>query len=85
MVTLCLSSIRHTYNLNVTGNPIASQTLVLAIGFGSDQTTWRHQVAALGTDYRLVLFDYLGCGLPASQAVVHPECRRALSTLERTG
>jgi sigma-B regulation protein RsbQ len=34
----------------------------LGHGFGSDQTGWRHQVAAYKSHYRIVFFDYLGCG-----------------------
>lgn len=39
-----------------------SQTLLFAHGFGSDQTAWRHQVAAFVADYRIVLFDHVGAG-----------------------
>jgi sigma-B regulation protein RsbQ len=62
MATLHPTALRRIYNLNVTGNLSARQTVVLAHRFGSDQTAWRHQAAALGADYRLVLFDHLGCG-----------------------
>lgn len=55
------ANIRHKFNVTVTGD--GSQTIVLAHGFGSDQTAWRYQVEALKPDYRLVLFDYLGCGM----------------------
>ncbi len=37
-----------------------SQTIVLAHGFGSDQTAWRHLEQALESDYRLVLFNMVG-------------------------
>lgn len=37
-------------------------TLVFAHGFGSDQTAWRHQVAAFKDHYQIVLFDHIGCG-----------------------
>lgn len=39
-----------------------SQTIIFAHGFGSDQTAWRHQVAAFQSDYRIVLFDHVGAG-----------------------
>lgn len=39
-----------------------SQTIVFAHGFGSDQSAWRHQVAAFASNYRLVLFDHVGAG-----------------------
>lgn len=48
------------FNLSVVGQ--GEPTLVLAHGFGSDQTAWRHQVAALAPRHRIVLFDHLGCG-----------------------
>ena len=38
------------------------QMLVLAHGFGSDQTAWRHQVEALKGRYRIVLYDHVGAG-----------------------
>lgn len=40
-----------------------SQTIIFAHGFGSDQTAWRHQVAAFASNYRIVLFDHVGAGL----------------------
>lgn len=52
--------ILNTYNISEIGN--GSTTLVLAHGFGSDQTAWHHQIEALKPNYRLILFDYLGCG-----------------------
>ena len=38
------------------------QTLILAHGFGCDQTMWRYLVPLLKDRYRLVLFDYVGSG-----------------------
>jgi len=38
------------------------QTLVLAHGFGCDQTVWRFMVPLLQSRYRLVLFDFIGSG-----------------------
>lgn len=49
---------RNNVNLQGSGN----QTLIFAHGFGSDQTAWRHQVAAFHSDYRVVLFDMVGAG-----------------------
>lgn len=54
------SAILKKFNVNIVGS--GSPTLVLAHGFGSDQLGWRHQVEVLKDHYRLVLFDYLGCG-----------------------
>lgn len=48
------------YNVNVIGS--GDTTLVFAHGFGSEQEAWRHQIAAFQAEYRIVLFDYLGCG-----------------------
>jgi sigma-B regulation protein RsbQ len=55
-----VSKILQKYNVNVVGR--GETTLVFAHGFGSEQTAWRHQIAAFQNNYRIVLFDYLGCG-----------------------
>lgn len=47
-------------NVNQLGS--GSQTIIFAHGFGSDQTAWRHQVAAFASDFRIVLFDHVGAG-----------------------
>lgn len=65
------------FNVNFIGH--GEPTLVLAHGFGSDQTAWRHQVEAFSPDHRMVLFDHLGCG-KADLSGYHP---RRYSTLER--
>lgn len=54
------AEIMRKFNVTVVGD--GEQTIVLAHGFGSDQTAWRYQVDALKPYYRLVLFDHLGCG-----------------------
>jgi sigma-B regulation protein RsbQ len=54
------SDILRKFNVTVVGS--GEPTLVFAHGFGSDQTAWRHQVAALEGSHRIVLFDHLGCG-----------------------
>lgn len=48
------------YNIHIVGT--GDQPLVMAHGFGSDQTAWRYQVEALSSQYRIVLFDYIGYG-----------------------
>jgi sigma-B regulation protein RsbQ len=48
------------FNVNIIGN--GDTTLVMAHGFGSDQHAWRYQIPMLSNQYRLVLFDHLGCG-----------------------
>lgn len=47
-------------NVQVLGE--GSKTVLLAHGFGCDQKMWRAVVPGLATDYRLVLFDYMGWG-----------------------
>lgn len=54
------TSILDRNNVRLLGN--GSQTIIFAHGFGSAQTAWRHQVAALASDYRIVLFDHVGAG-----------------------
>lgn len=57
-----VTSILQRNNVNILGNQSCDRTLVFAHGFGSDQTAWRHQVAAFASDYRIVLFDHVGAG-----------------------
>lgn len=47
-------------NVHILGQ--GEQTIVFAHGFGSDQSAWRHQVAAFESSYRIVLFDQVGAG-----------------------
>ncbi|WP_437683879.1 alpha/beta fold hydrolase [Sorangium sp. So ce131] len=47
-------------NVRVVGD--GERTVVLAHGFGTDQTAWRHQAAALARTHRVVLFDHVGAG-----------------------
>lgn len=46
--------------VNVFGN--GTKTLVLAHGFGCDQTMWRLLTPHLLDQFQIVLFDYVGCG-----------------------
>ncbi len=46
--------------VNVLGN--GTKTLVLAHGFGCDQTMWRFLTPQLLDQFKIVLFDYVGCG-----------------------
>ena len=55
-----ISSILQRNNVRIVGN--GTQTIILAHGFGSDQSAWRHQVAAFTSNYRVVLFDHVGAG-----------------------
>ena len=52
--------IRKRNNVHLLGE--GSQTMIFAHGFGSDQSAWRHQVAAFESNYRIVLFDHVGAG-----------------------
>ena len=47
-------------NVRVLGN--GPRTMILAHGFGCDQTMWRHVAPAFENDFRVVLFDYVGHG-----------------------
>ncbi len=57
---MAVNNLFHKFNVTVTGQ--GEPTLVLAHGFGSDQTAWRYQVSELSAQHRIVLFDHLGCG-----------------------
>lgn len=39
-----------------------NKTLMLAHGFGCDQQMWRFMLPLLEKEFRIVLFDYVGCG-----------------------
>ncbi|WP_281387357.1 alpha/beta fold hydrolase [Arenibacter arenosicollis] len=47
-------------NVNIIGK--GSQVIMFAHGFGCDQVMWRYITPAFEEDYKLVLFDYVGCG-----------------------
>lgn len=47
-------------NITVRGN--GSRAMVFAHGFGCNQNMWRHVAPAFEQDYRVVLFDHVGCG-----------------------
>jgi len=48
------------YNLTVLGQ--GETCIVFGHGFGCDQTIWRYVAPAFNAGYRVVLFDYVGCG-----------------------
>ena len=52
--------VRARNNVRVSGH--GERTIVFAHGFGCDQTMWRLVAPAFEADYRVVLFDYVGCG-----------------------
>ncbi len=47
-------------NVRIVGG--GGRTMILAHGYGCDQTMWRHLVDAFARDHRVVLFDYVGAG-----------------------
>ncbi|MFS4446527.1 alpha/beta fold hydrolase [Maribacter sp. 2307UL18-2] len=55
-----VNEIASKYNVKVSGE--GKQTILFAHGFGCDQNMWRFIVPAFEQDYKLVLFDYIGCG-----------------------
>lgn len=48
------------HNVNIVGS--GEQHIMLAHGFGTDQSVWRYLVPHLLDDYRVVLFDQMGAG-----------------------
>jgi sigma-B regulation protein RsbQ len=59
--------VRERNNVRVAG-PSDAPTMVLAHGFGCDQSMWRFVAPVFAADHRVVLFDHSGCGAshPAS-------------------
>lgn len=47
-------------NLHITGS--GEKIIILAHGFGCNQTMWRFLLPELEKNYRVILFDYVGCG-----------------------
>jgi len=47
-------------NVKVTGN--GEKVLLFGHGFGCDQNTWRAIIPAFESDYKIVVFDYVGAG-----------------------
>src|SRR4051812_13397406 len=53
-------SIRVRNNVRIVGS--GSRVMMFAHGFGCDQNMWRYVAPAFEHDFRIVLFDYVGCG-----------------------
>jgi sigma-B regulation protein RsbQ len=53
---------------NVTVLGEGTQPILFAHGFGCDQNVWRFIRSAFETDYKIILFDYVGCGKSDLQA-----------------
>ncbi|MEB8345072.1 alpha/beta hydrolase [Flavobacteriaceae bacterium KMM 6898] len=47
-------------NVKIIGH--GTQVLMFAHGFGCDQSMWRFVTPAFENEYKIVLFDYVGCG-----------------------
>ncbi|XP_076900639.1 karrikin insensitive 2 receptor CA-like [Bidens hawaiensis] len=52
--------VEEAHNVKILGS--GHQTIVLAHGFGTDQSVWKHLVPHLLQDYKVVLFDTMGAG-----------------------
>lgn len=53
-------SLSEIHHVNLFGN--GSQPMMFAHGFGCDQIMWRYITPAFEDEYKIVLFDYIGCG-----------------------
>ncbi|PIA33084.1 hypothetical protein AQUCO_04200087v1 [Aquilegia coerulea] len=52
--------VEEAHNIRVLGT--GERIIVLAHGFGTDQSVWKHLVPHLLNDYRVILFDTMGAG-----------------------
>ncbi|KAI7728318.1 hypothetical protein M8C21_021244 [Ambrosia artemisiifolia] len=52
--------IEQAHNVKIVGS--GDKTIILAHGFGTDQSVWKHLVPHLLEDYKVVLFDKMGAG-----------------------
>ena len=57
---MSITSITQRNSVRVSGN--GKRTMVLAHGFGCDQSMWRYLIPSFHDDYRTVLFDHVGSG-----------------------
>ena len=53
-------AVRKRNNVNFSGR--GQQVILFAHGFGCDQAMWRYVAPAFEDEYKVVLFDYVGCG-----------------------
>ena len=63
-------------NVRVLGQ--GTRTMLFAHGFGCDQNMWRFLLPAFESDYRLVLFDYVGSG----RSDIDAYCEERYATLD---
>ncbi|KAK9097233.1 hypothetical protein Sjap_022730 [Stephania japonica] len=52
--------VEEAHNIRVLGS--GDRTVVLAHGFGTDQSVWKHLVPHLLNDFRVIVFDNMGAG-----------------------
>jgi len=52
--------VEEAHNVKVLGTGV--QNLVLAHGFGTDQSVWKHLIPHVVDNYRVVLYDNMGAG-----------------------
>lgn len=57
---MMMNDILKRNNVNIVGS--GEKVLVLAHGFGCEQSMWRYILPAFTQDYQVVLFDYVGSG-----------------------
>ena len=69
------SEILQRNNVKVTGNPAATEWLVMLHGFGTDQKVWSKMLPAFEHRYRIVLLDHLGAR-SAEQGVDMPKAHQ---------
>ncbi|XP_024365708.1 probable esterase KAI2 isoform X2 [Physcomitrium patens] len=55
-----LPSLLEVHNVRIVG--MGEELVVLAHGFGTDQSVWKHVIPHLVDDYRVILFDNMGAG-----------------------
>ncbi|HUR30728.1 MAG TPA: alpha/beta hydrolase [Saprospiraceae bacterium] len=60
------STITRRNNVNIFGK--GTQPMMFAHGFGCDQNMWRFITPAFENDYKIILFDYVGCGRSNTEA-----------------
>ena len=53
-------SVLKKFNVKISGD--GPKTIMFSHGFGCDQNMWRHMVPDFEKNYRVVLFDHIGCG-----------------------
>lgn len=55
-----VSQLIRKHNITIIGE--GNKTIIFGHGFGCDQQIWQHVAPAFSAEYKVVLFDYMGCG-----------------------